>query len=449
MKKRFDLDTALKVGIAAIILAVPIYPKFPFLRVPGIYVSIRLEDFLILAVTLLWFVKVIPNLKSFWANNVVRAVVLFLAVSLVSTLSAIFLTHTVLPNVAILQWGRRVEYLMCFFIALTSLKNQKDLEFYMKCVGIVILVVTIFGLGQKYLTWPVITTQNEEYSKGIALRYVQGGHLASTFAGHYDLATYIILTSPIFAALLFMKREFLEKFIKGNEKLVRGIILSILIMSFWLLVNAASRISAVSYIVSVSLTLFLIRKYKFIPLIVVTTFLFILLTSNLLNRYVNILDVLLKKMTLIKTAFAEETQPSMPVPLQDLSTSIRTNVEWPRAIRAFMKNPLLGTGYSSITLATDSDYLRALGETGILGVISIVFVFYRVIKKFLSQLPFPKEIDFRTAYLAGLIGAIPGLLMNALFIDIFEASKFAIIFWLMIGFGVALIVDKQSLKNEL
>ena len=56
------------------------------------------------------------------------------------------------------------------------------------------------------------------------------------------------------------------------------------------------------------------------------------------------------------------------------SGEIRFNVEWPRAITAFSKNPLLGTGPGSITLATDNDYLRSLGESGLLGFITFAFI---------------------------------------------------------------------------
>ena len=68
------------------------------------------------------------------------------------------------------------------------------------------------------------------------------------------------------------------------------------------------------------------------------------------------------------------TEESQPV-FEDRSVSIRLNVEWPRAIRAFSKNPLLGTGYSSITLATDNDFLRLLGEVGLVGALAFFLIF--------------------------------------------------------------------------
>jgi O-antigen ligase len=120
-------------------------------------------------------------------------------------------------------------------------------------------------------------------------------------------------------------------------------------------------------------------------------------------------------------------------PLEDRSTTIRLNVEWPRAIRAFLKNPLLGTGYSSITLATDNDYLRALGEVGLFGFLAFVFILVKIgleaRKIVFSKIP----IEVEKAVLIGLVGGALGFLANALFIDVFEASKVAITFWLLMG----------------
>jgi len=134
----------------------------------------------------------------------------------------------------------------------------------------------------------------------------------------------------------------------------------------------------------------------------------------------------------------------MPV-LEDRSSSIRLNVEWPRAIRAFSKNPLLGTGYSSITLATDNDYLRALGETGILGLVAFSLIFIRISEILLTKYSLIKKefSDIDKSFVAGMMGGSLGILVNALFVDVFEASKFAIIFWILIGILVGFIRKKN------
>jgi O-antigen ligase len=100
----------------------------------------------------------------------------------------------------------------------------------------------------------------------------------------------------------------------------------------------------------------------------------------------------------------------------------------------------LGTGYSSITLATDNDYLRILGEVGLLGLLSFFLILANILKGFLSKWPFIKNFKkMELAFTAGLFSGIGGVMVNAFFIDIFEASKFAIMFWLFAGFVLAIL----------
>lgn len=134
----------------------------------------------------------------------------------------------------------------------------------------------------------------------------------------------------------------------------------------------------------------------------------------------------------------------MPV-FEDRSTSIRLNVEWPRAVRALLKNPFYGTGYSSITLATDNDYLRALGETGILGFLSLALVIAWPVLYFIKRFKHTDGVD--KLYLSGIFGSLVGLLLNAIFIDVFEASKIALTFWLFIGMALPLLEQKYEKAN--
>ncbi len=428
--------------VAAIILAVPLYPKFPFLTVPGTYVSIRLEDFLLGLVFILWIFKNAKNWREFLRNKVVLAIIVFLIVTLVSVISGIFLTQTVVLHIGVLHWLRRFEYLSALFIGMSAVKNPRDLSFFVKCLMLVIAISLVFGVGQKYFQWPIITTQNYEYSKGVALRYMEGAHINGTFAGHYDLASFLILGMPIILNLFFLKAS------KLKHKLILLVILG---AGYWLLLNAASRISMLSFVTSLGIGLFFIRKYKFIPIVVIFSLFFIIFSGNLLHRYSQIINVTIQKIIYIMPKFevnaATETPAPQPV-IEDRSTSIRTNVEWPRALRAFQKNPLMGTGFSSITLATDNDYLRLLGETGLIGFAAFMLIFIRLFQRFKTTLPFEKTVTLSNAFMGGLFGGVVGIFLNAVFIDIFEASKLAIIFWLLIGFALAVINYEKNTQTN-
>lgn len=437
----------LKYGIAAILIVIPLYPKFPFLKIPGTYVSIRIEDFLIFALALLFavfFFKELPNLIK---NRLESSVLIFILIGFVSLLSAILVTKTAIPSIAVLHWLRRIEYFVPMGIGILFFKRYgtRDLEFFIKVLMITVVVAFIYGFGQMHFSWPVIITQNNEYAKGIALRWVAGSQLNSTFAGHYDLATFLVFSLPVFISLFFV--------IKG---LWTRISLAVVTLSgLWLLANTASRISIVSYLLAAVISLLLLKKYKAIILTLAVSLMVFSLTGNVIDRYTQVVTVYYQRIVSkfkVKAADAVElpqrreninSQPT-PVPVfEDRSTSIRLNVEWPRALRAFRKNPLLGTGYSSITLATDNDFLRLLGEVGILGFLSFILIFsniFNLARKMISGLS--KFNGVEVAFVVSFVGGLIGILLNAIFIDIFEASKFAIIFFLITGLFVSLVRNK-------
>lgn len=428
--------------ITALLICVPLYPKFPLFKVPGTYVSIRLEDFLIAITLLVFLIPLIKNfkkydLKSIFSNKILVSIIIFLSIGFISLISGIFLTKTVLPSAGILHFLRRVEYFSMFFVGFLYIKHIEDKnfsEYLIKILLLINLMVFLYGIGQKYFNLPVIITQNEEYSKGIALLWTPGAHVNSTFAGHYDLASYLVLTIPIFIATFF-----------SIKNLKMKIILAISVgFGFWLFASAVSRISIVSFILASVVTLALLKKYKQILIVIIVSILIFGLSGDLQTRFKRLYDVALEKISSIQSVVLASDTEEVKV-FEDRSTSIRLNVEWPRAIRAFSKNPLLGTGYSSIGLATDNDYLRLLGEVGTLGFFAFLLIFINIIKSIKKVWPLQKHFDgFDLILITSLIGSTIGILITAIFIDIFEASKFAIIFWLMVG----LFIGKLNKTNK-
>lgn len=425
------------VAITAILIVVPLFPKFPAFRIAGTYVAVRLEDFLILGTILIFSVPIIYNIKSIIKNNVVRAIALFLIIGGISVFSGIYLTQTINVKIGLLHWIRRIEYLSLFFVGLTYMKTNAEkqggrvMEYIVKILLIVNFFVFAYGIGQHYFNFPVIVTQNEEYSKGIALRWVPGAHINSTFAGHYDLASYLVLIIPIFVASFFVVKDKISKFLLASSTLA----------GFWLFSVAVSRISIVAFLVATTVSLFLLKKYKEIVVIGLISVIAFGFSPDLRVRYGRIFDVLKQKISSVIVVHAQEDGNVN----EDRSTSIRLKVEWPRAFRAFYKNPIVGTGYSSITLATDNDYLRALGETGLLGLSSFVLIFvclYHIFRTY--NFDISKSVSvFDSVIVACFVGSTVGILITALFIDIFEASKFATIYWLFAG----LVVGKVQQNN--
>ena len=446
-------DSFPKYLLGAVLIIVPLFPKFPLLAIPGTYVAIRFEDLILFLLGVTTLIKILSNTKVFFKDEITVAFLLFFGVNLVSLISGVFLTQTVSLHIGLLNYFRRVEYIIPFFAILTLFNKEQikaNLGYYVKILLLVTSVAFIYGLGQRYFAFPIIITQNDQYAKGVALRWTEGAHISSTFAGHYDMAAFMVLVLPIFISLFFILKEKMSKL---------WLVLPI-VGGLWLLVNSLSRISQVSYLVAVSLPLLISKKFKALVAVLVVSIVLIGASSSLNARFARVIEVFYQK---IKTETpislninisvkAEETTPQLlkttqavpvvtPVPVfEDRSTSIRLKVEWPRAIRAFKINPLLGTGYSSISMATDNDYLRMLGETGLLGFMAFFLIFARIGKLFIKALGKLKDMtELERGYVVGIIGGTVGIFISSFFIDLFEASKLAILLWFMLGYAVYLI----------
>jgi len=399
--------------------------------------------------------------------------------------SALLITKNITPHLAFLHFLRRIEYMSLFFVAYCSLKKLREVKSYFLTLFLATVGVGVYAVGQKFFDWPVVSTMNEEFSKGMLLQLTEWTRVNSTFAGHYDLAAFLVIV----LALVF-------GFAGGvSNKLEKIFALLVGVFAFWTLLLTASRISFAAYLLVIIFVLLVLKKYWWLPPVLVFSLVGMVFSSDLGQRYALTFNIDLsaisshlpreevKIASLFPTPTSTPTSTPTPAPISsfqekvkigpiskispsptpaptivevwrpttevavEYSSGIRFKVEWPRAIRALIKNPFLGTGYSSITLATDNDYLRALGETGILGFLAFVLIFLETGRQVLLYLR-QNAPPFVRGIVIGISGAVIGILINATFIDVFEASKVAFIFWILLGILVK-IVNIQPQKINL
>ncbi|HUW24324.1 MAG TPA: O-antigen ligase family protein [Patescibacteria group bacterium] len=461
-------------AVTFLLFFIPLYPKLPLFGVSGTYVSIRLEDlFVALIVGLFGLRLLIKRDFSLLKDSLVQLISLYFGVGLLSILSAVFITKNVVPHLALLHFLRRVEYFSLLFVAYYSFKNIKQLRLYGWTVLVAASGIIFYALGQKFFGWPVISTMNEEFSRGLVLQLTWWARVNSTFAGHYDLAAYMVLILPLVVVALMIVKKWRVKlpiFFLG-------------LFSYYILLLTASRISFGAYLVGVSLVLFLAKKKVWLVPFLAISILGMVFAGDLGQRYAATFKIdlsflsgqvkirppriaqgptttptptLMLPPVTTKPGFLPTLTPTAtPTPIPELkpgeyppiestelavgrSTDIRLKVEWPRAIRAFLKNPLLGTGYSSITLATDNDYLRMLGEVGLLGSLAFLAVIAEIARRLVAFLTRgPKRNE--ELIVLGVIGAAVGYFMNASFIDVLEASKVAFFFWILVGIALKVV----------
>lgn len=409
------LNILFKYLTACLLIFIPLYPKFPLFTVPGSYVSIRVEDFLIGITLLVLLLKLLLEKKTKFPP-VTFQILVFLLISLVSTISAIYVTKTVSLSISVLHFIRRVEYISTFFILYYASKDARNRAYFFALSILPAIGVFFYGLAQIFFQAPVISTMDSESSKGIALVLRPGVMLNSTFAGHYDLAIYLIMMMTFIVSLSFAT----------TKKILKIAYLFAFWALLWLFMQAGSRIGLLGLVLSLFLLCYYYRKYLLTCLYMSIIFVTIFTSPQYILRFKSIFNVVIDKITYINpiAVYAAEGQRAIQ---QDTSTSIRFDVEWPRALRSFYKNPFLGTGYSSITLATDNDYLRSLGETGLLGLASFVSILFYLFNKLRVLIQLTKAED-RLINIS-VLGIFIAFVTSAIFIDVFESSKIAILFW--------------------
>jgi hypothetical protein len=571
--KRFFswLDDHILIILASFLLAfIPLYPKIPLWSpIEQYIVRVRIEDLVILITAGVWAVQFLRK-KVQWHSSMFWMIVAYAVVGFVSTFVAIFVIKTV-PlqplhvGKTLLHYFRYLEYFSLFVILFSSVKKRSHLVLTVAIFALTVLAISVYGYGQRYFYWPVYSTMNREFSKGIRLYLTQYARVQSTFAGHYDMAAYLVISLPLLLALAYR-----------TQKRIWSTALHIIFwIGMWLLVISASRTPFAACLIGVfvviAATTWTKRTWKEKTLFAGTRFFIFGIFSSLLMFYfggdlierlshvVNsqpqlkqIADRMVEERRKFISDDAVENsilspekliamlpkgkppeqgistddvaaivaatsdvassvdQPPSPVVKptpspspspkpsptdlpagvyedipddvivasvsatgeityviekrprvyskcaleKELSLCIRQETLWPRAIEGFLTNPITGSGYATLTResidqfseadSTDNNYLRTLGETGILGFIT----FYGCvgIVLYLAARNMCDKDWLVSAFSIGLLGGSIGLLLNAIYIDVFAASKVAETYWALTGMflGYLAIRDKQN-----
>lgn len=524
-----------------LVLLIPLYPKIPiFSPIEQYIVRVRLEDFVVLIAVLATIIQIIR--KRAKVDKVTLALIGSYAVAgILSMLSALFVTQTVpiqplhIAKTA-LHFFRYMEYFSVFFVSYAAIKSKKDVRLLLKLLVMAVFAIAVYGYMQKFFYWPVYSTMNREFSKGIRLVLTEHARIQSTFAGHYDMAAYLVIVLPIILSLALLVRN-------KKRKLALLIVFG---AGFWLMVMSASRIPFAAILIALMLVICfhtLLQKkllnkisYFISRTFVASIFLTLMLYyfgQNMLDRISNaisssdqpininqMIDNLLDPLPLpqanqllawlpkapaipdnaqaapdleaaiIAQVASISDQPPVPqnpnptaatnrprdvyedIPepvdtyetladgtvqrvvihktriysdcalKHELSLCIRLESLWPWALQSFETNPIFGTGYATLnkqfvdefTIAdsTDNNYLRTLGETGLVGFITFYGVsFFLIIYVGWSIHKLHSRMD--KALAIGFVCGAIGLLINATYIDVFAASKVAYTFWFFAG----------------
>jgi hypothetical protein len=487
-KALFWLNNNLLLSLTLLlVIFIPLWPKIPLIQpIPGYIVRIRLEDFLVGLTGLVWFIEVLRK-KISLKTPLNLFIALYLVAGFLSILSALFLIKTIPLEAAhiakaFLHLLRYAEYFSIFFFVYSAITKPQHLKLFLIAFLISVAGVTVYGVGQKFWRWPVYSTMNWEFSSGVPLELVnQQARVQSTFAGHYDFAIYVGLLLPLILVLLYASKNRKERFF----------IFVVFLMGLWSLIASGLRVAFASYVFSATLVTFLFalqqktlwKRAQWLTLRLgcvyfITAVFFIVFGNNLFALLSHAVTGVLFPQREVKTI--DETiisQYVLPVPKgqsqiktgekpqelsgcakeREISLCIRLESLWPQAITGFLRQPVFGSGYSTLNKrdfqhlseadGVDNNYLRLLGETGILGFVTFFGIIFSVLGITFKQLQSKENTKIYLAIAYG--GIVSGVLINAILIDVFSASKVAFTFLAITGMtlGYWKLKTKKQQKN--
>ena len=522
-------------AVAFLLIFIPLYPKIPlFSPIEQYIVRVRLEDIFIALIGLYWLGLLVLR-KVIVPQKVLGLIALYVVVSGISLFSAIFVLGSIPQQQvhiakSVLHLFRYIEYFSLLFLAFSAVRTKKQLQIVLSLITGIVIATSIYGVGQRYFQFPVYSTMNREFSKGVRLVLESPyARVQSTFAGHYDFGAFLVITLPVILALALLAQDRYSRWFAWTG----------FTFGVWGLLASASRSSFIGFLGGIGIVLLLtsLLEKKLIAQVIsfckkslisygLVGAMMLLFGGNLTQLFVNTIQgipvlntVYLTALELLpqsdkidnavipqytnpvpaKNTEAEEEDssterpPDVYVDIPDkievitisdtgvevityqerprtfsqcaqekgLSLCIRLEALWPQAINGFKRNPLLGSGFATLNKknifhfpdadGTDNNYLRILGETGVLGLITffsiIGYVVFIAIKILIQTMPASSSMKSNALYQVVAIGYIAGtagLLVNAIYIDVFVASKVAYMFWSMTGVLLAVSRFKKT-----
>src|SRR3989338_9358287 len=282
MKKLLNLlknldENLVKILLIGFVFFVPLWPKLPLKMINYTYIAFRLDDIYLAVLALIFVIQLIRK-KVFLNRKFLLPFILFLGVVFVSFLWNSFVSKDVeFIHLGLLHSLRRVEHMIMFFIASSVIKTKKNFWQVISYFFISVLLVVLYGLGQKFLNFPAVQTMNPEYAKGYILYLTPEARISSTFGGHYDLAIYIVMAIPIILSFYFSK--------------AKNSYLYLFIGALLILLYTSSRSSFIAYFVATIAFLLFIRKFKFLIFILILTAGLMFTTGEITKRFLKTFQV--------------------------------------------------------------------------------------------------------------------------------------------------------------
>jgi O-antigen ligase len=372
-------------------------------------VAVRLDDFLLLVIGFSWFAKAAINkeLGLFLKTPLNRPIFIYLIICLISTAMGV-MADRVDAKVGFFYVLKYFEYFIVYFMMVNHLEKREQVNRFLICLFITCFAVAIYGIVQIPL----------------------GGRVSAPFEGEFGepntLGGYLLFVGAL-AVGLFPKIE------DPKAKLFTGLLIFTIIPP---LLYTYSRSTYVSILpAALYLTL---RSTR--PQILIGIFMALLVASPFLLP-----KTVMERIQYTVSQAERVGQVQVGDLRLDTSISARLNAVEKAAI-GFIQQPVLGHGVTGFAFL-DAQYLRVLIETGLIGLLSFIYLIVSIFKLAIQtsrRLVTPYYKGLVVGFIAGFIG----LLVHAIGANTFIIVRIMEPFWFAAAIVFALPkVEAQELEE--
>lgn len=378
------------IALAILIFSMLLSPEFKVAEVPGRAVVLRLDDFLVGLVVFTWLAKmaVHKELGLFARTPLNLPISLYTLACILFTARGVALDY-VIPKKAIFYIIKYIEYFLLYFMVANSLHSKKQIERFIILILIVCAIVTLYGWKQIGTGMRVTAPFEGPHGEPATI----GGYLLLSLAMLSGLALYTPSSRFRFwpvALILFIIPPFLHT-------LSRASFMAIFPMYFTLILLTRRK--------KALLTLLVILAIMLSP---------VLVPESIKDRVTRTFkgkeyEIGPMRVSLEGSAAARLTK------WKDVVT-----YNWPR--RPFFGYGITGLGF------IDSQYVRTLGELGIVGLGIFIWLLIAIFRNGLRTL---RVVDdpLAQALSLGFLAGFSALLIHAITANTFIIVRIMEPFW--------------------
>jgi O-antigen ligase len=360
-------------------------------------VTFRFDDFLLVIIAFSWLIKsaVYKELGIFRKTPLNGAMLFYAFACFLSTLLGVAAGRVELMTGSLFLL-KYMQYFVLFFLVINSIEDQKQVRRYWLAVLITALIVGAIGLAQ----------------------IPGGGRVTAPFEGDNPepntFAGYLAFVILICLALALNLPNYRTR-------------ISYFLMAVFLFIPflfTLSRASYLGFIPGLAVVL-LLNHQRVVSYTLVAAFLTLLIFPNIFPQ------VIRDRIAFTFTQEPTAGQVTLFGQRLDTSTSARLR-SFEDAVEAFYEEPIVGygvTGWSFI----DAQYFRTLIETGLVGLMALFFLLYRLFRLGLDRFRYSGEDPFSRGLAIGFLGGFVCLLFHAIGSNTFIIVRIMQPFWLVTG----------------